>query len=177
MIQNYGRFPQGLESISLVPLLHYRSCTETVDGPWSPLAMSPGHHRQKTVEEEKLLCLAGNLLFPSHENNQDDSVDLVFSKRWETPPPLQQSTWLAVAGSFSSGFSRACLGAGGLGWCVLSSDSADSPPKEMCGTGWNIQQARVFLLPVQSALSPCQRGCLWASMYICLCWMRLITHF
>lgn len=54
-------FPQGLESIWFVPLLHWRSCTEIMNGPCSSLMVSSGHQRQKILQEGNLLCLAGNL--------------------------------------------------------------------------------------------------------------------
>lgn len=60
-MQNYSSFPQGLESIWFVPLLHWKSHTEIRNGPCSPLTMSPGHQRQKILQEENLLCLAGSL--------------------------------------------------------------------------------------------------------------------
>lgn len=60
-MQNYSRFPQGLESVCSVPLLHWRSRTEIMNGPHSPLMVSSGHQRQKILQEGNLLCLAGNL--------------------------------------------------------------------------------------------------------------------
>lgn len=150
-MQNYSSFPQGLESIWFVPLLHWRSHTEIRNGPCSPLTMSPGHQRQKILREENLLCLAGSLPpFPVERTIKTTQWFLSLSTEKHQAALVQQYMLEPQQSSMQDSWT---------GLLCAQSWGHTVHPKEMLGTGKSIQQTWVFLLSVYVLL--CRMSLTW----------------
>lgn len=90
--------------------------------------LSPAHQRRKILREENLLCLAGNFPSFSGENNKDNMVHLLVPKHWEALALHRCGRprgWLWL-GASPQASAELPLRTGRLGWCVLSSASAEA---------------------------------------------------
>lgn len=148
-VQNYRGFPRFGEWF--VPLLHWRSCTEIMNGPHSPLVVSSGHQRQKILEERNLLCLAGSFSpFPL--------VRATKATLWILSLSLEKNQSALVL-QYMLGNSRAPCRTAGLGFLVLS---PDSPEATLATQRWRLVQAQASSKPEYF---------FFLRIYICVRWV------